>query len=175
MTLLEIGSVRTGAVSPDAVTVDCAPGADHLAQWGVDPLPVEDASFDEVYASHTLEHVPWFNTQKALSEVFRVLKSGGGFEVWVPNFAYLVDCYQKKRCGDKWRRFNKQNNPMLWVNGRIFTYGPGEENWHRAVFDEAHLHECLASAGFVEITRIPQRTRGISHGPIDLGMLARKP
>lgn len=175
MSLLEIGSVRTVAVSPDAVTVDCVPGANFRAQWGTEPLPFEPESYDEVYASHTLEHVPWFKTRVALLDVFKVLKSGGRFEVWVPDFNYIVDCYLKRRCGDGWRRYNEDGNPMLWTNGRIFTYGPGEENWHRAVFDAVHLRDCLESTGFIDVARIPRRMRGISHGAIDLGMIARKP
>ena len=63
---------------------------------------------------------------------------------------------------------------MLWVNGRIFTYGPGDENWHHACFDEAYLGDCLQKVGFDHIERINRRVRGISHGPIDLGLQAVK-
>jgi len=172
---LEIGSVRTGAVGPAFETLDCAPGADHLARWGRDPLPFPGGAFDEVYASHTLEHVPWFETGRALAEVWRVLRPGGRFEVWVPDFRVVVEAYLAGRCGDGWRRYNPAGDPMLWVNGRIFTYGPGEENWHRTVFDAGHLTRCLRVAGFDPVRVTRRRTRGVSHGPIDLGALATKP
>ena len=169
---VEIGSERTGTYAPGVETLDVVPGADHCARWGAEPLPFADASFADVYASHVLEHVPWFQTQDALREVRRILAPGGRFEVWVPDFRHIVACYLAGRCGDTWRRSNPTSNPMLWANGRIFTYGPGEENWHRAVFDEAYLTHCLAEAGFsaVEITR--ERRRGVGHGPIDLGAVA---
>ena len=38
-------------------------------------LPFEDNSFDMVYSSHVLEHIP--NPEKALQEIYRVLKPGG--------------------------------------------------------------------------------------------------
>ena len=172
--LLEIGSARTGPVHPSAVTMDVAGAADHQAVWGVDPIPLPDNSVGEIYTSHTLEHVPWFNTIAALKEALRVLRPGGLIEIWVPNFAYIVECYQKGECGDKWRKFNRHGDPVTWVNGRIFTYGPDEANWHRAVFDEGHLTRCLTQAGFTDIKRLPKRTRGQRHGPIDMGMTGRK-
>ena len=63
---------------------------------------------------------------------------------------------------------------MVWLNGRLFTYGPNEENWHRAVFDDNSLNDHLADAGFKKVRTVPRRLRGTAHGPIDLGMQTRK-
>lgn len=41
-----------------------------------------DASFDIIYCSHVLEHIP--NDRKAMSEIFRVLKPGGWALIQVP-------------------------------------------------------------------------------------------
>lgn len=142
-------------------------GAD--ARWGEKPLPFPDGSCAEVYASHVLEHIPWTQTQSALKEVLRILEPGGKFEVWVPNFEYIAECYRKKMCGDKWRRENPEGDFMTWVNGRLFTYGPEEDNWHRACFDAESLCRHLTEAGFRDVKRLAARTRGVSHGPIDLG------
>ena len=131
--------------------------------------------YDLVYASHVLEHVPWNRVNDALGEVFRVLRPGGEFEVWVPDFAYIVDCYLARRCGDQWRRFNPEGDPMKWVNGRVFTYGPKDGNWHHGCFDERYLAQCLSESGFVDVNAIPKRLRGVSHGEIDLGMRGFKP
>lgn len=147
---------------------------DYSARWGYEALPLETGSCREVYASHVLEHVPWNRTQRALAEVLRILEPGGLFEVWVPDFGYIVKCYTEQRCGDAWRRDNPTDDCMTWVNGRLFTYGPEAENWHHACFDAAHLRNQLLRAGFVAPTRIPKRQRGASHGPIDLGMSAKK-
>jgi predicted SAM-dependent methyltransferase len=137
------------------------------------PLPIESNTYDLVYMSHILEHIPWFQTQAFLKEILRGLKTGGTIEVWVPDFGKIVDAYLKRKPGDPWRRDNPHGDFMVWVNGRIFTYGPGEENWHRAVFDEASLRQHLKASGFKHTQRL-QKPRGVDHGPINLGVAAVK-
>ena len=158
-------------------TLDMTGDATFRACWGEDRLTerVPVAAFDEIYASHVLEHVPWNATQRALADVYQLLKPGGRFEVWVPDFEYIIECYLRRTCGDDWRRDNPTGDPMQWVNGRLFTWGPGENNRHRACFDYRHLANCLRQVGFAEIERISRRTRGTSHGPIDLGVRCRRP
>jgi predicted SAM-dependent methyltransferase len=170
---LEIGPGPTPLEGFD--TVNMHEPATYVCRWGFGKFPVPSNYYEFVFASHVLEHVPWNRTQMALSEVYRILQKGGSFEVWVPDFAYIIDCYHKNVCGDKWRRYNPTENPMTWVNGRIFTYGPGDDNWHHACFDESYLKKCLKEAGFKGITRIGKRTLGDSHGPIDMGMKGIKP
>lgn len=141
--------------------------------WGVTAIPFPHATFDEVYASHVLEHVPWFRTVEALRDANNVIVPGGMIEIWVPDFEYIIACYQQKKCGDRWRKHNPNDDYMAWVNGRIFTYGP-EPNWHRAVFDADHLKSCLEQSGFVDIRFANRRTRH-DHGPMEVGMKGRKP
>ena len=137
------------------------------------PLPFKDNSFDLVYLSHILEHIPWFQTLDFLKEIRRILVQTGTIEVWVPDFKKLVECYLKRKSGDNWRRYNPNNDPMMWLNGRIFTYGPGEENWHRTVFDCRYLKDCLKAAGF-QYTDDLKKPRGYDHGFINLGVAAVK-
>ena len=49
------------------------------------PLPFEDNTFDLVYASHVLEHIPWYKVEEVVKEWVRILKPGGVLEVWVPD------------------------------------------------------------------------------------------
>lgn len=139
------------------------------------PLPFPDSSFDLVYMSHVLEHVPWFLTVRILSDMRRLLRNGGVLEVWVPDLAKLVRGYLEPSVigNDGWWKHNEGHHPVTWFNGRLFSYGPPGRNWHRAVFDRTYLAECLLAAGFSTLVRV-ERPRGCDHGWINLGMGARK-
>lgn len=189
--ILEIGPGTVDGrsrVFPEADTVDGKVGQPtSTALWGQDCFPFADNTYDLVFASHVLEHVPWYRTVSALQEVFRVLKVGGELEVYVPDFAYIVQCYTKQRCGDNWRVFNPENDWMTWVNGRIFTYGedavellsaerPIPQTHHKAVFDYRHLIACLVKAGFGRVIPIAQgkRRHGHKHSIPEVGAIAVK-
>ena len=169
--MLEIGPGKS-KISDEWVTVNIikTPQTDFVVEWGWDRLPFEKESFDLVYASHCLEHVPWSQTIFALKDAYRILKKGGAIEVWVPDFKYVIDCYLKKKCGDDWRKYNEDSNYMTWVNGRIFTYG---ENPHMAVFDKEYLVKSLNKAGFRDC-KLLQKPRGYDHGKINLGIRGEK-
>lgn len=59
-----------------------------LVGCSAEDLPFEDNSFDLVYSSHVLEHIP--DQNKALSEIYRVLKPGGIHFCVVPTRAEKV-------------------------------------------------------------------------------------
>jgi len=52
------------------------------------PYPVEDNSFDEIYAKHIIEHLN--DPQAFLSELCRILKPGGTLFVETPHFTSYV-------------------------------------------------------------------------------------
>ena len=131
------------------------------------PLPLESATYDLIYMSHILEVVPWEQTIDFLKEVRRALKSGGIVEVWVTDFEKLVSCYMKRRAGDTWWRSNPKRDPLIWLNGRVFSY----EYHQRTVFDRRYLKQCLHEAGF-RYTDTLDKPRGYDHGYINLGLAA---
>jgi ubiquinone/menaquinone biosynthesis C-methylase UbiE len=140
------------------------------------PYPIPDSVYDLVYMSHILEHIPWFQTIDCLQEIRRILKPGGVLEVWVPDLRKLVLAYLDPRLVpfDGWYKFNSERDPVKWFNGRLFTYGPGEENWHRAAFDREYLIRCMERAGYVAPQDL-KKPRGYDHGWINLGIVASKP
>jgi len=149
------------------------PYVDLIHDVRIFPWPLADNKYNLVYMSHILEHIPWNRTLDALQEVHRILKTGGTVEIWVPDFEKIVSAYVARKSGDSWRRDNPKNDFMTWINGRIFTYGPGEENWHRAIFDERYLRQQLRVAGFRNTQRLT-KPRGYDHGAINLGVAAVK-
>lgn len=148
---------------------------DHVCMWGHEPLPLKDNSFDLVYASHSLEHVPWYLVNDALSECFRVLAPGGKIEIHVPDFEYIVKCYLEKKVGDPWIKFNNREHPLMWAASRVFSYGPTFSNYHKAAFDQDYLFHALTKAGFTNPTRLTEGVPFQYHGPINIGVSAEKP
>ena len=57
------------------------------------PFPWNNSSIDEIYSSHTLEHLSRENGQKFLQECHRVLKKDGVIRIVVPDLQLIVDRY----------------------------------------------------------------------------------
>ena len=175
MKKLEIGPGRK-SLGPDWDAMDMIdrPHVNIVHDIREYPYPIADDTYDIIYMSHILEHIPWFQTQDCLVELKRILKPDGVLEIWVPDLEKLVQAYLNPELNKKdgWYKFNEERDPVKWFNGRLFTYGPGEENWHRAAFDRPYLRRCLNKAGFTRLADITQ-CRGDSHGWINLGMSAK--
>jgi SAM-dependent methyltransferase len=151
-------------------------------------LPFTVDTFEVIYASHILEHTPWYQTQDVLREWIRILRPGGWLEIWVPNGLAICKAFVDAETegldpliNDPWTRFNEQRDPCRWASGRIFTYGDGsgrinDPNWHRAMFSPRYLRNCLEEAGLEDVTEMDRsEVRGYDHGWINLGMKGRKP
>lgn len=151
-------------------------------------LPFKDNTFDLIYASHILEHIPWYKTEDVLKEWVRILKPGGQLEVWVPDGLKICETLLKAELKsvnlidkDGWYKFNPRKDPCLWAAGRIFTYGdgtgnPNHPNWHRAIFTPRYLKKLFEYSGFVNIKEMDRsEVRGYDHGWINLGVKGTKP
>jgi SAM-dependent methyltransferase len=53
-------------------------------------LPFPPGSVEEVYCSHTMEHLSYVDAPKALAEMMRVLEPGGRFTIVVPNMDFVA-------------------------------------------------------------------------------------
>jgi SAM-dependent methyltransferase len=170
-------------------TLDVLPGrhVDYPVD-GAGRLPFEDHTFVLVYASHVLEHIPWYQTVEVLREWARILAPGGALEVWVPDGLKICrtlvgyeDGKGDETARDGWYRFNPDRDPCRWAAGRIFTYGDGtgrtdHPNWHRALFTPRYLERCFREAGLDQVRPLDRsEVRGYDHGWINLGMAGRKP
>jgi SAM-dependent methyltransferase len=185
--MLEIGPGPERIAGFETLNVVPGPNVDYLGD-AAKRLPFRDATFDVIYASHVVEHIPWYQTQSALREWVRVLASGGRMEVWVPNGLLicktLVDFEltgENRIDRDGWYRFNDEKDPCKWAAGRLFTYGdgtgrPDDPNWHRAMFTPRYLRFVLESVGLSDVRELGRAdVRGYDHGWINLGMTGTKP
>jgi SAM-dependent methyltransferase len=147
------------------------------------PLPFADATFDEIYSSHVLEHLPWYRTEAILREWVRILKPGGRLNIWVPDALKIcatilgAENGRIDRLPDGWQKHNPDNNPYLWAAGRLF-YGanPKYPSWHRAFFTPRFLKDIFCRIGLTEVRKLPrEEIRGFDHGWINLGVGGTKP
>lgn len=146
-------------------------------------LPFDDSVFDLVYASHVLEHIPWYQVEIILTEWVRILKPAGRVEVWVPDGLKICQTlldYELSGINnidkDGWYKFNTEHDPCKWAAGRLFTYGDGRgsfahPNWHRAIFTPRYLSRLFENTGLHQVRILdPSEVRGYDHGWISLGM-----
>lgn len=183
---LEIGPGRSRIKGFETLNIRGGLNVDYVANAAL-PLPLKDNSFELIYASHVLEHIPWFRTVDVINDWVSKLKPGGTLEVWVPNGVKIVDAFlAAEREGsetwkdDRWFRLNASQDPCLWAAGRLFCYGDGTNatdhpNWHRALFSVRWLKRVFELAGLENI-RILNETnvRGASHGWINMGIAGEK-
>lgn len=73
---------------PGYVNVDMCGEPDEKRDLSVFPWPYEDASVDEVYSEHFLEHV--VDYEKTVLEIHRILKKGGVIHFKVPHFRSMA-------------------------------------------------------------------------------------
>lgn len=181
---LEIGPGSKRIAGFETVNAIRTPATDHVADARA--LPFADRSFDLVYASHVIEHLPWYQTEALLLEWARVLKPGGALEVWTVDALKLAAALVTYEATgefpehDGWSRHGADRNPYLWFAGRVFAYakadGEDSVNWHRALFTPRHLAQCFEGAGLVEIRPMERsEVRGKDHGWMNLGMRGTRP
>ena len=179
---LEIGPGYHRIPGFETINIMWTPVTDYVCD-AARPLPFGDATFDLIYASHVLEHIPWYQVPHAVREWRRILKDDGALEVWVPDGLKIcrafVDAEDRGSCdfeGDGWYPFNNGRDPAIWAAGRMFSYGDGNgtrghPNWHMALFYERRLRELLEGSGFTRVRRLSSgEIRGYDHGWINLGL-----
>jgi SAM-dependent methyltransferase len=183
---LEIGPGETPIPGFESLNIRRTGVEDYVADAS-QPLPFRDGEFELVYASHVLEHIPWYRTLDTLREWARVIRPGGHIEIWVPDALRICKAFVEAENGgpnpleaDPWQKFNPEKDPCVWAAGRIFTYGDGSgavdhPNWHRAIFTERYLMRLLVQAGFRDPRRLERHeVRGYDHGWINMGVGATR-
>lgn len=125
----------------------------------LEKIPIEDSTYEEVFASHCIEHVPFSKAKECLREWLRVLKPGGVAVIDTPNIDRNIRRYidgtwlgdfnslteaEKQKCS-----FDGKPNKTLWINFKIFS---SDVQWdlHYANYDPELLPAFCLEAGFAK-------------------------
>lgn len=183
MRRLEIGPGRERL--PGFETLNIAPGpfTDHVGDARRPPF--KPGTFDEVYSSHCIEHVDWYDVEGTIAEWARILKPGGLLEV------HTVDGYRMMKAlvdieegvatpikAGKWRQDLHLGDPYKWAVGRLMNYPRsgtyGIHQIHRAIITPNYLRHCFEQAGLVDIEPVAAPRGAKKHTAINLGLRGRR-
>jgi methionine biosynthesis protein MetW len=84
-----------------------------------EPLPFEDATFDNVFWGDNIEHL--YNPMFTLQEIKRVLRGGGRVIISFPNMGYWYYRYYYLKYGEIIRTEGTLNEPWEWEHIRFFN------------------------------------------------------
>ncbi|MDX2212389.1 MAG: glycosyltransferase [Oculatellaceae cyanobacterium bins.114] len=99
----------------DYITTDLMdPSVD--INFDITQIPYDDNSFDVIFCSHVLEHVP--NDRAAMQELFRILKPGGWAFLQVP-----IDIYREQSFDDPTITDPEERRRLYWQEDHVRLYG----------------------------------------------------
>lgn len=136
---------------PGWISIDAAGTPDIRCDLNTSDLPFADASVDEIYSSHFLEHFYHRDlVGHVLPECLRVLRPGGLFGAAVPDAAIYIRAYVEGRPFPEviptCRKAYFFDSPLDSIN--YIAYMGGD---HRHLFDRANLVALLKGAGFCDV------------------------
>ena len=165
------GKVR----APGWEVFDAVPGSlvDHLGNAG-DLSRFEENAFQELYASHVLEHFDYSGElQSALLEWNRVLVPGGTAYISVPDLDILCRLFMSKEQLNTGERF--------FVMRMIFGGHVDQYDYHVVGLNQEFLTRYLFQAGFKKLRRVDSfglfndtSTMNFRGVPISLNIVAEK-
>ncbi len=166
------GQIRTPGW--EVLDANPAPCVDHVSNAS-DLRGFENGLFDQIYASHVVEHFDYQNQLvETLKEWRRVLMPAGMLCVSVPDLDVLARLFVDRTLLSMQDRF--------LVMRMIFGGHMDKYDYHLVGLNEEFLTEYLRVAGFVDVRRVTDfglfqdtsclKLKGI---PISLNMMAIKP
>jgi predicted SAM-dependent methyltransferase len=167
---LHIGS-QVRAEGWKILDINPGPDVDYVGDCK-DVSQFADHSFETIYASHVLEHVPYREIDPTLKGWLRILQPGGLLMVGVPNLDTLSRLYLRPQANLRERFF---------VIQMIFGGQSDPHDFHYVGFHDELLGYCLREAGFVDLQKVENfglfdDTSSAKYlgTPISLNMTAKK-
>lgn len=109
-------------------------------------LPFDDNSFDVIFCNHVLEHIP--DHQKAMSELYRVLKIGGWAIVQIPQDVNRDTTFEDDRITDP-----KERTEIFGQYDHLRVYGLDYPNFLKDAGFEVEMIDYTNSLSDEEIDR----------------------
>jgi predicted SAM-dependent methyltransferase len=129
------------------VNLRAAPGVDYVADC-TDLGAFADASVDDLYASHVLEHLPYLEKlPRALAEFHRVLKPGARARISVPDLDVLCRLFLDAKA---------QPNDRILVMRMMFGGQLDANDFHYVGLSFDILAGLVRSAGFSQMERVTE-------------------
>lgn len=111
----------------------------------------KDGQFELVYTRQMLEHIPPWDTTKALAEWYRVLTSGGKVRISVPDL---------KQIFERWLVTGEttENEALKNIYGNTLPYEKRYKNRaHLTGFTFGRLKRLLEEVGFVDVVQLEEK------------------
>ena len=108
---------------------------------------------DNIYCSHALEHMTKEDMQKALKNIYFMLKSGGCFRLIVPDLEIRVQKYLKIQDCDAFIEsigFGKKRSDKSFIDFLRKLFGNSGHLW---MYDNKSMQKYLTEAGFKNIRK----------------------
>ena len=124
-----------------------------------DKLPFKDGEVDAIVAEHVIEHLTYYQFNKAMAEWYRVLKSGGTLELECPD---LLEWCKQFVAANEYGRYtsHKGHWPIIaHFYGHQRGRNEAEEmsQVHKSGYTEDHLVEVLLGLGYDQISAVPAK------------------
>jgi predicted SAM-dependent methyltransferase len=148
--LIELGGGAQPIVHPNVDVRQCydtenRPTVDFMADFNK-PLPITSDEWDGLFAKFVLEHVSWREVRGFITEIHRILKTGGTAVLVVPNLLEqarkLVEIGDSGEWEDRW---------VCMVFGDL-DY---PENSHKCGFSPEFACRLFREAGFSRVLIVP--------------------
>jgi predicted SAM-dependent methyltransferase len=121
------------------------------------PFPFKDSEFSYVFSEHMIEHIPYPDGLRMLSECYRILKPNGKIRISTPDLSFLIDLYMEPKTtlqkeyitwsAGKYLKDKQMSIDTLIINNFFRGWG------HQFIYDEKVLRLSLQKAGFCDIVR----------------------
>jgi predicted SAM-dependent methyltransferase len=128
------------------------------------PFPFKAGEFSYVFSEHMIEHIPYSDGFRMLTECYRVLKPNGKIRISTPDLSFLIALYMEPKTPlqkeyIKWSASKYLKDKQMGID--TFVINNFFRNWgHQFIYDEKVLRFSLHKAGFCDVIRCPLQESG---------------